>query len=154
MALARGSQAEDVALLTLKVRASSAPGFTTPVLGSLRMSDRFSSWSTKYGPSVSSGRTRQDELPLLPVLLAVESEQPKNKRAPVAPRKARASRRVRTRPTGMSSRSIVSLTWSVRLNQPVRDGHHGHAASDPALAVSGSPAAAGSGFAGPSSGCP
>src|SRR3954469_11873701 len=41
--------------LTLKVRTSGAPGFTTLVLGSTRMSERSSCLSRKYGPTVSSG---------------------------------------------------------------------------------------------------
>src|SRR6266850_265637 len=45
---------------TLKVSASARPGFSAPVVGSERMSERFSFSSTKYGPSVSAGRTMQD----------------------------------------------------------------------------------------------
>ncbi len=44
-------------------------------------------------PSVSSGRTRQDALASLPVLLAVESEQPKKRRAPSPGLCGRISRR-------------------------------------------------------------
>src|SRR5213083_2485267 len=44
---------------TLKISWSGMPSFTEPSVGSDRMSERLSFSSTKYGPSVSAGRTIQ-----------------------------------------------------------------------------------------------
>ena len=48
---------------TANVSASVAPGLIEPSLGSDRMSERFNRSSTKYGPSVISGRTTHDASP-------------------------------------------------------------------------------------------
>src|SRR5881396_2229323 len=52
--------AEDVTRATLNVSTSAIPGLTAPVEGSTRMSERSSFSSTKYGPSVSAGRTMHE----------------------------------------------------------------------------------------------
>src|SRR5206468_3089667 len=104
--------------------ASAMPGFTAPVVGSERMSERFSFSSTKYGPSVSAGRTMHDgvataapvvdttlapgtAVPTTAVALAVgvaalSAPGPHAAASPDAPSRARTSRRDRMRPIGAS----------------------------------------------------
>src|SRR5262245_49577114 len=54
-----GVHADPAILETLITRLSGAPDFTEPSDGSTRTSERLSFSSTKYGPSVCSGRTTQ-----------------------------------------------------------------------------------------------
>src|SRR5438094_3936592 len=60
VAFASAVQALPVTFETRNVSASVAPGFTAFVVGSERMSERFSFSSTKYGPSVRAGRPTHD----------------------------------------------------------------------------------------------
>src|SRR5581483_1380787 len=57
---ARGTQPLLLIWETRTVRFNGAPSLTVPSDGSERMSERLSFSSTKYGPSVSSGRTMQE----------------------------------------------------------------------------------------------
>src|SRR6266851_3894449 len=100
---------------TLNVRARTSPGFTTFVVGSLRMSERFSFSSTKYGPSVRAGRTTHDGRTIAAAALVaatavgavVEGDETvagaQAARNAEPPSSARTSRRLRIRPTGRSS---------------------------------------------------
>src|SRR5262245_11674208 len=54
-----GAQLPLLTCETLKARIKGSPTLTSPVSGSERMSERSRATSTKYGPSVSSGRTTQ-----------------------------------------------------------------------------------------------
>ena len=54
---------------TLKVSAKGIPVDTAPVTGSVRMSERLSNSSTKYGPSVSAAVRTQVALPVVGVLV-------------------------------------------------------------------------------------
>src|SRR5437879_7390272 len=67
------SDAHDVAVgelavtrQTVMARFSRGPGRTLPSEASVRMSARFSFSSTKYGPSVSAGRTTHEGTPGVP----------------------------------------------------------------------------------------
>jgi hypothetical protein len=119
---------------TAKVSARGRPCFTVPLPGSERMSLRWSFSSTKYGPSVSAGLTMHEGTPATPdadaavvadalpaaavaadVPTVLEEPDPlgaqaaRNAAAPVAPKRARASRLVRIRPTRTSSLSICAV---------------------------------------------
>src|SRR5439155_20361721 len=139
-AFANAVQPEDATRETLNVSASWMPGFTAPVDGSVRMSVRLSFSSTKYGPSVSAGRTMHDgaatvpltDAPAAAALVAAALAAPLDEAAfsaagahasaPAAPRSARTSRRVRTRPTGASSASLVASLFGIifRVTRPLR----------------------------------
>src|SRR3990170_1129285 len=117
---------------TRKTTSSGSPSATDPSDGSERMSDRMSISSTKYGPSVSSGRTTHAGVRMTVVNPASEVavEPPAStpvalgpsatavaatsslgahatsSAAPAVPNSARTSLRLRTLPTGRSSLSI------------------------------------------------
>src|SRR4051794_9436751 len=57
---ASGVHAEPCTCETAKLSANATPGWTEPSPGSEVMSERWSISSTKYGPSVSAGRTTHD----------------------------------------------------------------------------------------------
>src|SRR5262249_34027372 len=111
---------------TLNVRTSGSPERSAPVVGSLRMSDRFSFSSLKYGPSVSAGRTTHEAVPVAvdvvesvaaaAVRLLAPLPHPARMLTLASPRSAMASRRERMVPTGRSSLSLIveSLQLNVR----------------------------------------
>src|SRR3990172_2921002 len=129
VAPASGEQALPVTCETRNTSASGTPSFTEPSEGSGRMSDRLSCSSTKYGPSVISGRTTQDGdvtavatadagvgrldgdrvgtldgacvgSPVGCPVPDCPGAQAASTAAPAAPMSASASLRLRTRPTG------------------------------------------------------
>src|SRR6266568_7834135 len=69
VAFASAAHALPLTFDTRNVRPSMAPGFTAFVVGSERMSERFSFSSTKYGPSVSAGRTTHGGRTVAPAVL-------------------------------------------------------------------------------------
>jgi hypothetical protein len=112
---------------TRNVRVRGAPALTVPFVGSDRMSLRFSFSSTKYGPSVTAGRTMHDGSVVVAAdaAAAVVAEvlvgcddvvgvgdasapgaHAARRAAPDPPRRARTSLRLRMRPIGRSSSSI------------------------------------------------
>ena len=126
VAPARPLHAPLLAREMLSASVSAAPGFTDPSVGSLRISDRESFSSTKYGPSVSAGTTMQFGVATIAeaaaVLAAVldavalvgegvprtaAGAHAAKSAAPEPPSSARISRRVRIRPTGASSVSDI-----------------------------------------------
>ena len=95
---------------TSSVRVNGVPGLTRPSVGSERMSDRFKRSSTKYGPSVCSGRTTQ-EGPGESAMARHGVSPPASQSTPVAPSNVTTSRRERRRPRGVSSGVIGVLAF-------------------------------------------
>src|SRR6185369_13943817 len=91
-----GAQASPRSAETLNASWSTAPGRTSPLAGSERMSDRTRRSSTKYGPSVCSGRTTQAGAGAAEACRAMRPD-------PAIPSRATTSLRVSKRPTGVSS---------------------------------------------------
>jgi hypothetical protein len=103
---------------TVSVRANGVPGFTCPSAGSERMSDRFKRSSTKYGPSVCSGRATHKG-PGVPARADLGVRLPAiSQAAPVAPSNVTTSRRERRRPTSRSSCLIGVLIFFGPISTP------------------------------------
>src|SRR3954470_23513910 len=116
---ASGVQARSRTVLTASVSSNGVPALTSPVSGSARMSERSSIPSTKYGPSICSGRTTQPGARAPGAAVYQPGSQRSVTRArPDAPSAARASRRPSTRPVGRSSWSMRPSGIGYRYVQP------------------------------------